>query len=854
MRCALIQGPARTDGQALTLARALRRRQHEVTLLVPLLEARTFVPAFVEQWHAEGFACIPVSSARLSPTWEHFPIDPGLATARALADVLHNFDVAWFFERHWAMPVLRQRRFRTRQLPLIVLDALPDQVSIPSSLSEINRAAASQYVARWADLITTGSAEQDIPQLEALWHARQVEPERTARAAATSPAVTICIPHFEEPVYLSETLQSLERQTTSNFTVVVVDDGSHTPAAHAAFDACEQQYAARGWQFIRQTNQSPGAARNRAASEATTEFLLFLDADDIAMPAMVERLLQAALLSGDDCLVLPNYSFRDDPEGPCHLLYDPPGNSLIGSMADDMHGGSCIFIRSEAFASLGGFSHVPGVGFEDYELHVRCNLAGLRWDVLPDLLYRYRMPRTSSVSRSTPFYRNLAGVLRWYEGRLRPGGLGQLPLAFASIYQHLEKTTEKAAKLEKLLASRHPKPKPSGKEVKLLLLACNFPFGIVSGWHTRVQQMIRHFGSRYTLTLMTAMPREQLAPVRKETFRHLHAVRGVEGSNKSVAVGEDLPFRIRESYTDTFQAALRALPTDQYHAAIIDQLFLAEYRKDIDTVSVLTEHNIESRLLQQAAERSWPGDIPQHFQNAKAEACRLQHYEDQVWPEFPLRSAVSEVDRAYIDSRARRGTTVLAANGADPATWLPNIRFEAATILFPAHLAYLPNVEAIDFLLSEIWPHVIRQAPRARLIIAGRDPADSVRAAVSRAANVELCASPASMQTVARRASIAIAPLRLGSGTRAKILEAMAWGLPVVSTTLGAEGLDAADGVHLLLRDDPADFADAIVRLLADRALWSGLRNAGRDLVSERYSWDRVFEPLENALIELISK
>jgi glycosyltransferase involved in cell wall biosynthesis len=590
--------------------------------------------------------------------------------------------------------------------------------------------------------------------------------------------------------------------------------------------------------------------------EASTEFVIFLDADDIAAPDLVEQFLAAALLTGDDCLVARNYGFRDDPDGPCTLLYDPPGNSLVGSMADDMHGGSCMIFRREAFLELGGFTEIRGIGFEDYELHIRANLSGLRWDVLPAFVYRYRAPRAQGVSRSTSAYPNMARVTRWYQQRLQPYGLGQLPLALSAAYRRDERACDTADSLQAILSRGRSRRSAKGREVKLLLLACNFPFGLVSGWHTRVQQMIRYFGSRYELTLMTAMPREQLGPVRKQTFRHLHAVLGVEGSSRSAATEKDIPFRVREHYTDIFQAALRSLPTDRYHAALLDQIFMAEFRKDIDTASVLTEHNIESRLLRQASERSWAGTLPLHYQNAFTEAALLERYEDEAWRDFPLRAAVSEIDRAEMLRRVPMGKVVVASNGADLSTWLPHARFQARTLLFAGHLAYLPNVDAVEFLLAEIWPKVRQRSPAARLILAGRDPSPAVRAAVERAGSgmgIELCTSPASMDEVAKRASITVAPLRLGSGTRCKILDSMAWGLPVVSTTLGAEGIEVQDGEHLLVRDDPAEFAEAIVRLLSDEALWQTLRDASGELVRARYSWDCVFDPLNEALLELIA-
>jgi glycosyltransferase involved in cell wall biosynthesis/GT2 family glycosyltransferase len=828
MRVALIA----VDGKALPVGRELRRRNHEVTLVVPQTEERPSTPDFVRQWQAEGFAWLPVSAARLTPRRSHYPRDASLATARALSGVLRAFDVAWFFESHWAMPTCRDRRFRDRALPVVVLERAAEE-RIPGSIEEINRASSRQYAMQWADLI--GSVE-DVDRLPALFRERAAV--RPIPHPLSSPAVTICIPYFEEPEFLPLALESLARQTSNDFTVVVVDDGSHSAKAREVFAACARQYASRGWKFLTQSNQFPGAARNNAARQATSELLLFFDADDIAVPAMVERFVRAAMLTGDDCLVAPMYTFADDPEGPCPLLFDPPG-SLVGSMCDDMVGGIGILIRRDAFWSMGGFTELRGIGFEDYELHVRCLLEGLRWDVLPELVYRYRKPRGGGVSQSTNLYPNQARVLRHYEKRLRDCDLGRLPLALASAHWRKENAGQAMEEKRRVLALRLGR---MARQLRLLLLTCYFPYGTMTGWHRRVQEMIRYFGSRYQLTLVTQMTREQLSPVRKEAFRYLRFIRGVEGSDRP-AGGKELPVHIRNHYSDKLQAALRAIPTDHYHAAFFDQIFTAELRHDIDTLPVLTEHNIESRLLRQAAER---------HQQPMSDALELERYEDRVWPEFPLRAVVSDLDREQMAARVTRGRTVVAANGADPSSWLPDVRRDHATVLFPAQLGYLPNVDAVELLLNEIWPRVRKANPRTKLILAGREPAEAVKHAAARAEGVELCVNPPVMDVIARRASLTVAPLRLGSGTRNKILESMAWGLPVVSTTLGAEGIDAFDGEHLLLRDDPETFAEAILELLADEALWQKLRHTGSALVRERYSWDRVFEPLEAALLELI--
>jgi glycosyltransferase involved in cell wall biosynthesis len=845
----------------------LRRHGHGVTLVEPQLEMSPAIPASASAWLAEGFPSIPVSAARLVAPHEHFPTDRSLATARRLSELLGAFDAAWFFEQHWAMPALRERRFRDRLLPLIVLDREPDPEPIPISLEEINRGPSAQYSRKWADLICGGAdrgedaagaeLEQSVIRIAEFWRQRCAAPERAIRRPATSPAVTVCIPYYEAPSLLPETLRSLELQTSQDFTVVAVDDGSFTEAGRRGFDVCAERYAHKGWKFVRQPNRYPGAARNRAAREAASEFLLFLDSDDIAIPTMVERFLRAALLTGDDCLVAPNYCFRDGPEGPFPLVFDPPGNSLVGSMADDMHGGSCIFARRDAFLSIGGFTEIRDIGFEDYEFHVRCNLEGLRWDVLPEPVYRYRLPKPGSVSRSTPGYPNLARVRRWYEERLTGSGLEQLPLAFAASYQRHQAAVDLAKNLGETIAGRLPKLPPASlppakRRPRLLMLVSDFPFGSSSGWNRRAQETIRYFGSRYHLTLVT--PREaEGRGNRRDAFRHVHALREVDWTDKCVSEDKDLPARVRARYLETIRDAILALPTRQYHAALIDTLFMAEFRHEIDTFSVLLEQNIESRLLRQATAYQGKGPLPKAFLGADAEAERLENYENRTWPDFPLRSVVSEVDRIQMDRRAKAGKTVVAPNGADLSAWLHNVRHDEGTVLFPAHLGYLPNVDAVEFLLSEVWPEVRKRKPRARMIIAGRDPTDTVREAIAKAPGVELRANPKSMDAVARLACVTVVPLRFGSGTRLKILESMAWGLPVVSTTAGCEGIEAEDGEHLLIRDDPREFADATVRLLTDSDLWGKLRIRGRELIRERYSWDRVFDPLDEALGELLS-
>ncbi len=249
MRIALVQSDPRSGQRALRFARALRMRGHHPVFVAPQCELPISTPAGAAQWQAEGFPWIPVGPARLAPAVEHFPRDQWLAAARALAPLVETFDAVWFFERRWAMPALRERRFRERALPLVVLDGEIAPVPMPASFEVINGAGAEQYALRWCDAVLDAAGRSDAPigALEAMWRERAEGPARQMARPKTSPAVTVCIPYFEAPEFLPATLESLERQTSNDFTVIAVDDGSFSARACEVFDACALRFAGHGW-------------------------------------------------------------------------------------------------------------------------------------------------------------------------------------------------------------------------------------------------------------------------------------------------------------------------------------------------------------------------------------------------------------------------------------------------------------------------------------------------------------------------------------------------------------------------------------------------------------------------------
>jgi glycosyltransferase involved in cell wall biosynthesis len=207
-------------------------------------------------------------------------------------------------------------------------------------------------------------------------------------------------------------------------------------------------------------------------------------------------------------------------------------------------------------------------------------------------------------------------------------------------------------------------------------------------------------------------------------------------------------------------------------------------------------------------------------------------------------SAIRHFDRVFVCSerdrqRFARSNVVVVPNGTRVPAALPSHRTDNRTIMFCGLLSYGPNVDAVHFLVKSVFPEIRRAVPDARLVIVGRAPGPEIRA-LHDGKTVVVAADVPSVTEYYASATIAVVPLRFGGGTRIKILEAWAHGVPVVSTTIGCEGIDGVHARHLMVADMPQDFAGRCVALLQSADLRRRLAWEGWRLVSERYRWDNI--------------
>ena len=198
-------------------------------------------------------------------------------------------------------------------------------------------------------------------------------------------------------------------------------------------------------------------------------------------------------------------------------------------------------------------------------------------------------------------------------------------------------------------------------------------------------------------------------------------------------------------------------------------------------------------------------------------------------------------DAAFLRAEVRADAPIyVLANGCDAeffsAAASPPQPAAAPTLLFCGAMDYSPNVDGIQWYFNEVDPLVRAQLPERRILIVGRDPTPAVRALAAQP-GVEVTGGVPDVRPYYQRAWGQIVPLRIGGGTRLKIVESLCLGCPVVSTTIGAQGLELANDQHLLLADEPRALAGAVLRLLGDRALRERLGAAGRAQVLAHYTW-----------------
>jgi len=262
---------------------------------------------------------------------------------------------------------------------------------------------------------------------------------------------------------------------------------------------------------------------------------------------------------------------------------------------------------------------------------------------------------------------------------------------------------------------------------------------------------------------------------------------------------------------------------------------------------VIDEHNLEWELLERSAGQA--DSALRRLQNAR-ESRALRRYELETLGRADLVIVTSERERDALAELLPGRRVCVVPNGVDIERFAPAAAREeiAGRVVFTGTMDYHPNEQAARFFAEQCWPLVRAARPDATWAIVGANPPASVTRLADAAAGIIVTGSVPATRPYIAQAQVTIAPLLVGGGTRLKVLEALAMGKAMVATSLGAEGLELIPDEHLLIADQPAAFAQAVVRALDDADLRARLGAAGRETVVRQYSWESSGRALQQAM------
>ena len=290
------------------------------------------------------------------------------------------------------------------------------------------------------------------------------------------------------------------------------------------------------------------------------------------------------------------------------------------------------------------------------------------------------------------------------------------------------------------------------------------------------------------------------------------------------------------------QALVRILAENAFDIIQIESIHLMNYLPAIRAAGgrplvICDWHNVESDLIRQYAESQ--SSIARKTY-ARRTARLMSEFEERALSEFDAHIAVSEHDAERLRRVNSDSQVQVVENGVDVDYYAGQDEAKTKTrIIFVGSMDYHANIEAAISFAKNIWPAVREKHPALTFTIVGRNPPSSVRE-LATISGVEVTGSVEDVRPYYREAVMAVVPLNVGGGSRLKILEAMAAGVPVVSTVLGAEGLHVHHGENILLSDSDEELAKTIISLMNEPDLRAKIIFGGRQLVADRYDWSKL--------------
>lgn len=401
--------------------------------------------------------------------------------------------------------------------------------------------------------------------------------------------------------------------------------------------------------------------------------------------------------------------------------------------------------------------------------------------------------------------------------------------------------------------------------MKILLLTQVLPYPPDSGPKIKTWNVIKYLARQHEITLVSFVRGDQSAEVEhlQRYCRTVHTVEMKRGPLpdglallRSLAGGQ--PWMMVRDERPAMQQLVDTLASqNHFDIAHADQLNMAQYARRVsDARKIMDAHNALWLLYRRLANTMRPG--PKKWL-LERDWRLLKRYEGQVCREFDAVLTVSTEDKHALEEAIGHPHEMAIIPIAIDVDEFPIVvrKPDADHILHFGTMYWPPNIDGIHWFLDEILPWIRQKRPESVVDLVGARPPQSLVERNQKDSRINVTGYVPDLLPYMEQAGVFVVPLRAGGGMRVKILEALARGLPLVTTTLGCEGIAVEDGRHVLIADTPEGFANAVLRLLADRSLADQLGKNGRQLIENTYDYraacqplDRVYHPSNSEIIQ----
>lgn len=398
--------------------------------------------------------------------------------------------------------------------------------------------------------------------------------------------------------------------------------------------------------------------------------------------------------------------------------------------------------------------------------------------------------------------------------------------------------------------------------MKILILSPTQPIPTINGSRLRIFNFIKHLSKQNKITLITLNQKDgsYVQNIESEMRSYCLKTYGIKHYKPKIFALIQWIFSLKpyrhvkfsnRKFKKTFNHILK---NNNFDVIFCNFLDMAQYFKDIDNLQkkfllIIDQHNVDESWYEKFIRMD--SFLFRLF--GKENIRRLKKQQKKDYRYFDICLSVSKKDANITKNILDKNMQVVVApNGVDLNFFSSEEHLSDKTLLFCGSMDTIMNQDAVLYFCNKIFPIVKSKVPNVRFIVVGRNPPLRIKKLYSK--DIHITGTVDDVRPFYNKASVVVAPFRLGAGTKLKILEAMAMKVPIVSTSIGCQGIEVENGKHVWIADDELEFAEKIINIIQNKIEITNIIEEAYSLVAKRYEWKNIISYVEKIIIETIKK